>query len=96
MILNVILLFKFMKVLKGFKMCILLKIFIFIFLFFSKKLKINLNQPIRSVTQKESETFIQSVEEDRKILIQVIKKQKIKIVFFDNMISIIFRQRLFE
>jgi hypothetical protein len=43
----------------------------FIFVFFSKKIKINLNQPIRSVEQKDTETVNQSIEEDRKILIQV-------------------------
>jgi cullin 1 len=38
--------------------------------FTSKKIKINLNQPIKAVEQKDTETVNQSVEEDRKILIQ--------------------------
>ena len=39
--------------------------------FKSKKIKINLNQPITTVEQKDTETVNQSVDEDRKILIQV-------------------------
>jgi hypothetical protein len=42
-----------------------------LFVVFSKKMKINLNQPIKAVEQKESDSVNQSIEEDRKILIQV-------------------------
>ncbi len=45
------------------------------FFVFSKKIKINLSQPIKSVEQKDSDMVDQQVEEDRKILIQVNKKQ---------------------
>ncbi len=58
-----------MRVLRG--LILVFNFEIFIFVFFSKKVKINLNQPIRSVEQKDTETVNQSIEEDRKMLTQV-------------------------
>jgi cullin 1 len=46
--------------------------------FKSRKIKINLNQPIKSVEQKDTETVNQSIDEDRKLLIQV---NRIKIFY---------------
>ena len=36
----------------------------------SKKIRINLNQPLKSVEQKESEVVHQRIDDDRKMIIQ--------------------------
>ncbi len=61
-------------------------------LFFSKRARINLNQPIKTVVEKESAEDNRSVEEDRKILIQVNKKKTI----FSFQFFLPFRPQLFE
>ena len=38
---------------------------------FSKKMKININQPIKAVERQETDSVNQSIEEDRKMVIQV-------------------------
>ena len=53
----------------------------------------NLNVPIKSVEQRDNEKVDQSIDEDRKILIQVNLN---KIVYFFLSNSFIFRQLLFE
>jgi hypothetical protein len=49
--------------------------------------KINLNQPIKSVEKKENDNVNQSIEEDRKILIQVNRN---KVFFFNYFIWTVF------
>jgi reverse gyrase len=46
-----------------------------LFFWFSKKVKFNLNQALKSVEQKDTETVNQSIDEDRKMLVQVIESK---------------------
>lgn len=59
---------------------------------FSKKMKIILNHPIKTVEQKDREKDDLSLEEERKILIQVTKIKKIFFFFhFDHLQAAIVR-----
>lgn len=46
-----------------------------LFFWFSKKIKFNLNQALKSVEQKDTETVNRSIDEDRKFVIQVIESK---------------------
>lgn len=66
-----------------FKMNLQITLILILFVF-SKKVKLNLNTPIKSVEQKESEIVNQSIDEDRKFVTQVNYNKYIFLKLFNN------------